>query len=46
MAHRHNVGEKDDFVFNIRIYNEDKVVGEVIDEIIHAGFRKLVLIND
>ena len=46
IAHRHNTDEKDDFVFNIRVYNEEKAVGKVIDEIIHAGFRKLVLIND
>lgn len=46
IAHRHNAGEKDDFVFNVRIYNEEKAVGAVIDEIIHAGFRKLVLVND
>lgn len=46
IAHRKNEWEKDDFVFNIRMYNEDKAVGKVIDEIIDAGFRKLVLIND
>lgn len=47
IAHRKNVGEKDDFVFNIRIYNEDAaVVIKVIDEIIDAGFRKFVFIND
>jgi len=46
IASRQNVGEKDNFVFNIRAYNEEKVVGKVIDEIIHEGFRKIVLIND
>jgi len=47
IAHRKNKGEKDDFVFNIRIYNEDAaVVTKVIDEIIDAGFRKFVFIND
>ncbi|MCX6824247.1 MAG: DUF2304 family protein [candidate division SR1 bacterium] len=46
IASRHNTNEKDDFVFNIRVYNEEKAVGSVIDEIVHAGFRKLVLIND
>ncbi len=46
IASRHNIGEKDDFVFNIRMYNEGKAVGTVIDEIIDAGFRKLVLVND
>lgn len=44
--HRKNTNEKDDFIFNIRMYNEDKAVGKVIDEIIDEGFRKLVLIND
>lgn len=37
---------KDDFVFNIRVYNESKMVWKVIDEIISAWFKKLVLIND
>lgn len=46
MHHRENVHEKDDFVFNVRVYNEEKVVGAVIDEILSAGFRKLVLVND
>jgi len=46
ITHRQNSGEKDDFVFNIRVYNEEKAVGTIIDEIIHAGFRKIVLIND
>ena len=46
IASRHNTHEKDDFVFNIRVYNEEKAVGEVIDEIVDAGFRKIVLIND
>ena len=46
ILHRHNNDEKDDFIFNIRVYNEDKAVGSVIDEIIAAGFRKLILVND
>ena len=47
IAHRKNEWEKDDFVFNIRIYNEDAaVVSKVINEIIDAGFRKFVFIND
>ena len=41
-----NKTQKDDFVFNIRVYNEAKMVGKVIDEIIAAWFKKLVLIND
>ena len=46
IINRHNANEKDDFIFNIRVYNEENEVGKVIDEIIHAGFRKIVLIND
>ncbi len=46
ILHRKNAGEKDDFIFNIRMYNEAQAVGKVIDEIVHAWFRKLVLIND
>jgi polyprenyl-phospho-N-acetylgalactosaminyl synthase len=41
-----NKTEKDDFVFNIRVYNEWNVVWEVIDEIVKAWFKKLVFIND
>ena len=46
LHHRKNIHEKDDFVFNIRVYNEEKAVGAVIDEIIVEGFRKLILVND
>lgn len=47
IASRHNIWEKDDFVFNIRVYNEEaEVVSNVIDEIITAWFRKLVIISD
>lgn len=41
-----NTGEKDDFIFNLRVYNEGKVVGSVIDEIIDAGYYKILVIND
>lgn len=41
-----NINIKDDFVFNIRVYNEWVIVGSVIDEIIQAWFKKLVFIND
>jgi len=41
-----NKNEKDDFIFNIRVYNEWKVVWKVIDDIIRAWFHKLVFIND
>jgi hypothetical protein len=37
IASRHNIDKKDDFVFNIRVYNEEsEVVSSVIDEIIDA----------
>ena len=41
-----NKDQKDDFVLNIRVYNESKMVWKVIDEVISAWFKKLVLIND
>lgn len=41
-----NTHENDDFIFNIRLYNEAKVIGSVIDEIIKAGYSKILLIND
>ena len=37
---------KDEFVFNIRVYNEASMLSSVIDEIINAWFKKLVFIND
>lgn len=37
---------KDEFVFNIRVYNEASMLEKVIDEIIWAWFKKLVFIND
>lgn len=41
-----NTNEKDEFIFNLRVYNEGKVVGSVIDEIVNAGFSKIFVIND
>lgn len=41
-----NTTEKDDFIFNLRVYNEWQVVWWVIDEIINAGFSKILVIND
>ena len=41
-----NTDFKDQFIFNIRVYNEEKKVGQVIDEVIEHGFFKLVLIDD
>ena len=37
---------KDEFIFNIRVYNEETMLSTVIEEIISAWFRKLVFIND
>ncbi len=43
---RSNQHPKDQFVFNIRVYNEEEAIGKVIDEVIAHGFSKIVLIND
>lgn len=37
---------KDNFIFNIRAYNEWKVLGWVIDEIIKEWFNKILIVND
>jgi len=37
---------KDEFVFNIRVYNEASMLSSIINEIISAWFKKLVFIND
>lgn len=37
---------KDAYLFLMRAYNEASVIGEVIDEIIGAGFHKIVIVND
>ena len=41
-----NSNFKDEFVFNIRVYNEASMLEQVIEEIINAWFKKLVFIND
>lgn len=41
-----NTDYKDNFIFNIRVYNEWEKVWAVIDEIFWAWFRKVVFIND
>ncbi|MBU0626746.1 DUF2304 family protein [Patescibacteria group bacterium] len=41
-----NQNSKDDFVFIIRAYNEDSHIGQTIDEIIKAGYQKIVVTND
>ena len=43
---RTNQSPKDQFVFNVRVYNEEEAIGQVIDDIIGYGFSKIVLIND
>ncbi len=45
-ASRKNTSALDDFVLNIRVYNEAKVLGKVIDELVAFGIRKMVFIND
>ena len=37
---------KDEFIFNIRVYNEEQMIGTVIDDIFKAGFRKILVVND
>jgi len=41
-----NIDYKDNYIFNIRVYNEWEKVWVVIDEIFSAWFRKIVFIND
>lgn len=41
-----NKTEKDEFIFNVRTYNEASTLGTAIDEIIWAGFHKILIIND
>lgn len=41
-----NTDIKDDFIFNIRLYNEGKMIGETLDEILAAWFKKILCIND
>ena len=36
----------DDFVFNIRVYNEEKMLAQVIDEMLKFWVRKFVFVND
>jgi len=41
-----NKDKKDNFLFLIRIYNEQNTIWKVIDEIFDKGFRKIVVVND
>lgn len=43
---RKNTTHKDEFVFLVRAYNEQKTIGEVIDTIFSAGFSKILVVND
>lgn len=43
---RKNKTPKDDFVFLVRCYNEDKIIWNVIDEIYSNWFSKIIIIND
>ena len=36
----------DDFIFNIRVYNEEKMLAQVIDEMLKFWIRKFVFVND
>jgi len=37
---------KDSYLFLIRAYNESTMIGVVIDEIVAAGFTKIIICND
>ncbi len=41
-----NKTDKDEYIFNIRAYNEGAVIWKVIDEIVAAWFKKIVFVND
>jgi len=41
-----NSKPEDDFVFFIRAYNEAQTIGGVIDAIIKAGYKKILIVND
>ena len=41
-----NQTEKDEFIFNIRAYNEASTLGDAIDEVIWWGFHKILIVND
>ncbi len=38
--------EKSNYVFHIRVFNEQKVIWEVIENIIRSWYKKIVLVND
>lgn len=41
-----NKSFKDEFVFLVRAYNEAQMIGQVIDDIIKAGYHKIVVVSD
>lgn len=41
-----NATHWDDFVFNIRVYNEEKMLAQVIDEMLMFWIKKFVFVND
>jgi len=41
-----NQTSKDEFIFNIRAYNEASTLGTAIDEVISGGFHKILIVND
>lgn len=41
-----NKTSKDDYIFMLRAYNEQKMIATVIDDIIAAGFHKIAIIDD
>lgn len=41
-----NQNFKDEFIFNIRVYNEWLKISSTIDEVIKFGFSKILIVND
>jgi len=46
IKNRKNTNPKDNYIFHIRVFNEDSMVWNIIDEIIAEWFNKIVLIDD
>jgi len=46
IKNRKNRDFKDEYIFHIRVYNEETMVWNVIDEILKEWFHKILLIND
>lgn len=43
-AHAHD--DKSHFCFLIRAYNEAQTIGKTLDEILQAGYKKIIIVND